>query len=875
MEVALSRYIITAIKQATCWQDLEALLQAYPARTFNHIHLSALVCRLPKLVQPARLPPAERSRFARFLGHVSDAVSLALPTFDPRAIANTLWAVCKLGYSPAPPLLNKFLFEAYVRMDQFNAQELANLSWALATLAAMGNRPVPVWMLRFTQAAQGRVLALKPQELAHTAWALSKLCPSAQADTPAAPTSTSIPTPATPNPASSSQQSSASSPSAATAPPGGASGSQEGAGGHPAQLVAALTARALDMACRDAFAPGELVTSLLALHNLDHRAGRTLLLPALVQLMRRGRELSPQDLANLWSVAMRHCAPAASASTATATAASSREAEGQDKLHAHGVAAKRHSRVAALRSQAKESWDPWAAASSGSLPGRHHLYALVELTEGSLHAHTAQGLCAVLVAWVQLQLSPSEQGVEALYGRLSQVLPAQATFQGVSVVLWASARLQLRPPNELMHTMLTCARLQAPTAKPRDLVAMAWALQQLRYRPPAGFFPAFTARIRAPGLLPRLHPYGVHVLLSLYVMCDLEVPAELQEVALAVAAPSWSQPRPVGPHALTSAHPSVAARFIANLCGLGLPRLAEKPEAAAPRAAASMGKGGSAGEGAGAGKEVAGKGQGKEEGSVSEGSLALRRSMRLRLTSNPQLRARLRSSVEAATLGRMQQLNNETFCALVNAFARLRARPSEAFVGEVHREASSRAAGLAPWQAATLVRALARLEARPPAEVLSVLTMAVGEGMGELTGPQLLLLLGALARLRYRPPAELMKVLFFRCMKSHKDWPARDLHGFMRDLATLGLQLPEGSKHCRQLRLAVYRKKLPKEPRKEMLAKARVLMLRAAKERRSGRGRAEERGEGWRGRRGIDLGAGEDMKAQLCRVCVGLSGCPV
>lgn len=42
--------------------------------------------------------------------------------------------MARLGFRPSPELLNHLLFMAYVKAEQLNAQELANLGWALATM---------------------------------------------------------------------------------------------------------------------------------------------------------------------------------------------------------------------------------------------------------------------------------------------------------------------------------------------------------------------------------------------------------------------------------------------------------------------------------------------------------------------------------------------------------------------------------------------------------------------------------------------------------------------------------------------------------------------------------------------------------------------
>ena len=167
------RLLTSAIQCAPTWRALQALLHT-SLHDMNAIHISALVSRLPKVAAPSRMAPPEHAQFDRFLGSVSQLVVRRLDSLDARGLANILWAVVKLGFTPSHDTLSRFLFEAYVRMHELRPQELANLGWALAT---MGCRH-PAWLRRYVIHVHAALGGMRPQELANTAWALASLrCP--------------------------------------------------------------------------------------------------------------------------------------------------------------------------------------------------------------------------------------------------------------------------------------------------------------------------------------------------------------------------------------------------------------------------------------------------------------------------------------------------------------------------------------------------------------------------------------------------------------------------------------------------------------------------------------------------------------------------
>lgn len=178
-----------AISTSKSWDQLQGLLHAH-ARAMNAIHVSALMVKLAKVVAspspqhptiPAARPtPAtatihsmlQRGRLERLLRDVSALVSVRLEAFDARGLANTMWAVARLGFVPAHGLLQRFLFATFVHMHSMAPQEIANLAWAVATMRVATGR---TWADRLAQHVLRTAADMQPQELANTAWALQQL----------------------------------------------------------------------------------------------------------------------------------------------------------------------------------------------------------------------------------------------------------------------------------------------------------------------------------------------------------------------------------------------------------------------------------------------------------------------------------------------------------------------------------------------------------------------------------------------------------------------------------------------------------------------------------------------------------------------------
>ncbi|GLC38969.1 hypothetical protein PLESTM_000801200 [Pleodorina starrii] len=926
---AKSRYLTSAIMEARSWQELEGLARNYSA-VFNHIQVSALVCRLPKVVRsPEHLPQPEKSQFNRFLREVSDLVTHRLSTFDPRAIANVLWAVSKLGYSPAPTTLNQFLFESYVRMHDFNAQELANLAWALANLTTMGNRPVPVWLRKYTLAAVPRVPELKPKELAHLTWALSKLFPGGVA----LPAATRLPQPGVAPGAAGTPPSSgvgnerpsathaegrthagaASAeahiviprPPATAAPTAGepsTSASADAAGPASSdsatplrELVAALTFHAIELIPR--FACGELVVSVWSLQNLDLAAGTRLLRPALQHLLRTTpQDLSAQDLAFLWQT-MGKCAadssaggellPPGGASGSNGPAGTSRASRlscaGSTGAVAGAAAGRSRCQTAAVFSQS-----PDAAGASLEDPDarqppldRDQLHALLDLTVRSLYDFTAQGLCMTLWAWARLGLQPDEAVARAVFQRFHQVLPAQAAFQCVAISLWSAAQLRLRPPSATMALFETCARLQLPASKPLERQALLWALQRMRYRPSEALLESLN--IRLLDTVDQLYPLELQWVLRAYDVFGVEVPRRVRLRALHVATQIAAASKRDHAAAVTGAG-SAATSF-----GWGsLPAAASLPAAPAalgapPAAAAATAHRSTATPCAAVSYFAALVGLGVDVTCERSRRRAAERKVQLlrwRLEASAQQRRALRASIEGSVQGRLGELDDGQLSALLAVLVRLHLRPRATFVREVYRELALRAATapLLHRHAAALLAMLGRLNPRPrpPPEVLAGLLAALEPHLAALPDEHLLSTVQSLARLRYRPPGPWLRCYFAECMARVDGWPSANLEVFLSSLTALGLRLSGAP--CRQLQVVVYRRKKrgeAAEDRRKRGVHADAKPGDALPAARKGAKGSKAKAGGAKAIAKSKAPQEMDLKRSLCTLCSELSGCAV
>lgn len=134
------------IKHSTSWQRLSQLFSNLTP-LFNPIHVSAAITHLAQLQQQplAYQSTAKDSNtlaLQQFVQDLTAAAVACIPDFGPRQIANSLWAINRLGCGSlvTRKLRNTFL-EAFVEKLQYAAPQhvsmiaaaVANLGWASST----------------------------------------------------------------------------------------------------------------------------------------------------------------------------------------------------------------------------------------------------------------------------------------------------------------------------------------------------------------------------------------------------------------------------------------------------------------------------------------------------------------------------------------------------------------------------------------------------------------------------------------------------------------------------------------------------------------------------------------------------------------------
>ena len=92
--------------------------------------------------------------------------------FQPQNVANTVWALAKMGVTPEAGLLRAMQGRATAVAGEFDPQEVANTVWALAMMGVTPDE-------KLLRAMQGRATAVAgeftPQNVANTVWALATM----------------------------------------------------------------------------------------------------------------------------------------------------------------------------------------------------------------------------------------------------------------------------------------------------------------------------------------------------------------------------------------------------------------------------------------------------------------------------------------------------------------------------------------------------------------------------------------------------------------------------------------------------------------------------------------------------------------------------
>eukprot|EP00971_Amphidinium_carterae_P166967 3308947-Amphidinium_carterae.1 len=154
------------IKQAA---TIEALLRTYEThkRQLNHIHLSACWNSLGHLARTAG-----SCWFEQHAKGLDALVQFTLQTLreevQARQLVNIIYGVARSGRAQSMLTLTEMLAKKLLlRLEECNAQELANSAWAFAKAGYLD----PEFYKSLARIAEKRASSFNAQELANTVWA--------------------------------------------------------------------------------------------------------------------------------------------------------------------------------------------------------------------------------------------------------------------------------------------------------------------------------------------------------------------------------------------------------------------------------------------------------------------------------------------------------------------------------------------------------------------------------------------------------------------------------------------------------------------------------------------------------------------------------
>jgi hypothetical protein len=132
--------VLTAlIKRASSWQRLSQLWASFTP-LFNPIHVSAALTHLAQLQQQDAMTPAQLAAapagLCDLVTELTAAAAACVPDFGPRQLANSMWAISRLGAGGlVPRRLQGAFLEAFSASGQAAApQHVANTAAAVARM---------------------------------------------------------------------------------------------------------------------------------------------------------------------------------------------------------------------------------------------------------------------------------------------------------------------------------------------------------------------------------------------------------------------------------------------------------------------------------------------------------------------------------------------------------------------------------------------------------------------------------------------------------------------------------------------------------------------------------------------------------------------
>jgi hypothetical protein len=111
--------------------QLEGMYQRYKQQ-LNPIHVGALLSKLAKLATQQGMVVEANSRAQQLLAQLVPLFSTQLQHMGPRVLANSVWALAKLGHVPDQLLVNSLWLSLVPAIPHMLPQQLSSLLWALA-----------------------------------------------------------------------------------------------------------------------------------------------------------------------------------------------------------------------------------------------------------------------------------------------------------------------------------------------------------------------------------------------------------------------------------------------------------------------------------------------------------------------------------------------------------------------------------------------------------------------------------------------------------------------------------------------------------------------------------------------------------------------
>jgi hypothetical protein len=167
LQVRQEPAVLTAlIKRSTSWQRLQQLFGSLTP-LFNPIHVSAALTQLAQLQEQPLTPQQRAAAPSDFRQLVQDLVAAAvacIPDFGPRQVANSLWAIRRLG---AQELLTKRMRSDFLTVftDKLQYAAPQHVAIAAAAVANMGWSHAQTWVASVHEVCMGcKVLSFLLQQ---------------------------------------------------------------------------------------------------------------------------------------------------------------------------------------------------------------------------------------------------------------------------------------------------------------------------------------------------------------------------------------------------------------------------------------------------------------------------------------------------------------------------------------------------------------------------------------------------------------------------------------------------------------------------------------------------------------------------------------